>query len=96
MLYPKVSNDIFYRYCDHKKEGNRGHQEKAFRMLQSCKIASVKILTCENITYIKAMIKKSYGEVLRPAFLLFDGFNPEKGHWVVLPDTCTFIVFQTL
>ena len=49
-------------------------------MLQSCKIASDKTLTSENAIYVKGMIKKSYGDDLRPAFLLFDGFNPEKGH----------------
>ena len=49
-------------------------------MLESCKTASVKTLTSENAIYVKAMIKKSYGEDLRPAFLLFDGFNPEKRH----------------
>ena len=49
-------------------------------MLQSRKIASVKTLIYENFTYVKAIIKKSYGEDLRPAVLLFNGFNPEKGH----------------
>ena len=65
MLYPIVNEDIFYRYCNYKKYGSRGQQEKAFRMLQSRKIASVKALIYENFTYVKAMIKKSYGEDFR-------------------------------
>ena len=84
MLYPEVSKDIFYKYCDHKKEANHGQQEKAFRMLQSRKKASVKKLTCETVTYIKAMIKKSYGNNLRTAFLLLDVFNPEMDNAIVL------------
>jgi hypothetical protein len=85
-LYPKVSEDIFYNYCSLKKEGNYGQQDKAFKMLQSRKIMSVKTLnnndTMEgtNTYYVKAMIKKSYGTEMRPAVLLFDQCYPQKGH----------------
>ena len=74
--YPVVNEDMFYIYCSFKKEGNSGQQEKAFRMLQSRKIVSVKtLLDNEGIVYVQAVIKKSYGTKVRPAVLLFNGLN---------------------
>ena len=50
-------------------------------MLQSRKIVSVEtVLDNEGVVYVQAMIKKSYGTKVRPAVLLFNGVNPEKGH----------------
>ena len=50
-------------------------------MLQSRKIVSVKtVLDNEGVVYVQAMIKKSYGTEVRPAVLLFNGVNPEKGY----------------
>ena len=52
--YPVVNEDMFYRYCSFKTEGNSGQQEKAFRMLQSRKIVSVKTLfDNEGIVYVQ-------------------------------------------
>ena len=52
--YPVVNEDMFYRYCSFKKEGNSGQQEKAFRMLQGRKIVSVKTLfDNEGIVYVQ-------------------------------------------
>ena len=51
-----------------KKQGNLGQQEKACRMLQSRKIVSVNKVHQElDNTFVKAMIKKSYGRQARPA-----------------------------
>ena len=56
-----------------------GQQEKAFRMLQSRKILSVKTLTTSTETsYVKAMIYKSYGHQDRPAVIVFQGDLPVK------------------
>ena len=52
----------------------------AFRMLQSRKIVSIKTITEHNISYVKAMIKKSYGTQIRPAVILFQDSMPQKAH----------------
>lgn len=81
-LLPKLSQEIFIKYSSQKKEGSQGQQEKAFRMLQSRKIVSVKTLNNEvdSELYVKAMIKKSYGHDARPAVILFHGDMPIKSH----------------
>ena len=56
-LYPMVNEAIFKTYCSFKHQGNHGQQEKAFRMLQSRKIVSVKSLQENNELFVKAMIK---------------------------------------
>ena len=77
-----------------KKEGSQGQQEKAFRMLQSRKIVTVKILCADrHDTFVKAMIKKSYGHDSRPAVILFKDGKPLKrslclsgwSQWSLLP-----------
>ena len=79
-LYPTVTEEMFYRYCSLKRQGSMGQQEKAFRMLQSRKIVSVKVLSDSPELYVKAMIKKSYGTQLRPAVVYYNGLTPEKAH----------------
>ena len=80
-LWPKVSQATFKNYASHKKEGSLGQQEKAFQMLQSRKIVSVKTLSDDDMyIYVKAMIKKSYGHVSRPAVILFKEHYPFKAH----------------
>ena len=79
-LFPIVTDDMFRQYCSFKKQGNLGQQEKAFRMLQSRKIVTVKAIGVSAKTFVKAMIKKSYGKHMRPAVISFNGIIPEKGH----------------
>eukprot|EP00794_Sanderia_malayensis_P008327 gene8327-9220_t len=62
---------MFKRYVSAKLQGNSGQQQKAYRMLQSRKIAAMKIIRDNNMIFAKAMIKKSYGHQLRPAVVLF-------------------------
>ena len=50
-------------------------------MLTSRKIGSVKThKSSESIIFIRALIKKSYGEQIRPAVLLFESSVPSKGY----------------
>ena len=79
-LYPAVTEAMFYRYCSLKRRGSMGQQEKAFRMLQSIKIVSIKALKDSLHLYVKAIIKKSYGTEMRPAVLYLNGLAPDKGH----------------
>ena len=80
-LYPKVSTEIFKRYASQKNEGSKGQQDKAFRMLQSRKIISVKVCQDGNSSiFVKAMVKKSYGHVARPAVIHFVNGYPFKSH----------------
>ena len=80
-LYPMVNEATFKAYCSFKHQGlPLGQQEKAFRMLQSRKIVSIKTITEHNISYVKAMIKKSYGTQIRPAVILFQDSMPQKAH----------------
>ena len=58
-------------YYSFKHPGNKGQQEKALRMLQSRKIASVKTLRDNSGIYIRGMIKKSYGTTVRPTVIYF-------------------------
>ena len=80
--FPIITNDQFYAYASNKKEGSQGQQEKAYRMLQSRKIVVVKVLTDEGqqTVFVKAMIKKSYGQESRPAVIFFQGLVPKKAH----------------
>ena len=66
-----VTEDMFKRYVSAKLQGNSAQQQKAYRMLQSRKIASMKIIRDNNMIFAKAMFKKSYGHQLRPAVVLF-------------------------
>ena len=68
--YPRISDYIFNHYAAQKKEGSMGQQEKAFRILQSRKIVSVKVLgTNTNQTNVKSTISRSYGHKSRPAVM---------------------------
>lgn len=69
-----------------KIEVTLGQQSKAYKMLCSRKIVSVKVLRGEhdaniNKLYVKSVIKKSYGETTRKRVIQFDSGNmPEKSH----------------
>ena len=83
-LYPNVSSDTFIHYASQKREGSQGQQEKAFRMLQSRKIKTIKIIADienPNIFFVKASIKKSHGVQSRPAAIQFLENSPQKGHY---------------
>ena len=83
-LYPKLT-----QYMNHKKEGNQGQLEKAYRMLQSRKIVSVKVHSeTGQYSYVKGMIKKSYGTAKRPAVIFFKGDSPVKAHCECPVGTC--------
>ena len=77
---PVVSKSTFN--AAQKKEGSQGQQEKAFRMLQRRKICTVKVLSDEDQSqiFVKAMIKKSYGHVSRPAVILYKDGCPVQAH----------------
>ena len=79
--FPEINKSVFENYCKFKRQGVAGQQEKAHKLFTSRKIASVKTIKEGNFTYVKAVIKKSYGNVSRPAVIEFssDG-NPERGH----------------
>ena len=86
IFYPVVNEDTYKQYCSLKKEGHIGQQEKAFRMLQSRKIVSVKTLSnvSDEGIFVKAMIKKPYGTEIRPAVVYFNELMPQKAHCVML------------
>ena len=79
--FPEINKSVFENCCKFKRQGVAGQQEKAHKLFTSRKIASVKTIKEGNFTYVKAVIKKSYGNVSRPAVIEFssDG-NPERGH----------------
>ena len=67
---------------DYKREGNKGQLEKAYQMLQSRKISTIKTLLDEESGdfFVKAMVRKSYGHMARPAVILFRKGFPIKAH----------------
>ena len=80
--YPVVTEDMFKKYVCAKLQGNSGQQQKAYMMLQSRKIASVKIIKDNKNIFVKAMIKKSYGHQIRPAVGLFQDRNPQSAYCI--------------
>ena len=79
--YPGVNKSIFESYCEHKRQGIAGQQQKAHRLFLSRKVVTVKVLQENNVTFVKGIIKKSYGQIFRPAVLKFTSSGiPEKGH----------------
>ena len=78
-LYPPIHDAIFKQYAGQKREGSLGQQQKAFSMLTSRKIVSVKTIQIDQIKYVRALVKKSYGELMRPAIIFFQDNIPKKG-----------------
>ena len=60
---------MFTQYVSMKLEGSVGQQKKALQMFRSRKIVNVKTLVNEQVVYVKAMIKKTYGSMQRPTVL---------------------------
>ena len=66
-------------YVFMKREGSAGQQKKALQMFTSRKIVNVKTLVNEQVVYVKAMIKKSYGSMQLPT-VMFEHGIPTKTH----------------
>ena len=80
--FPKVDKRIFTNYASQKRQGSIGQQQKATHMLSESK-------NCQreeredpegSDVLARAMIKKSYGELKRPAVVLFQHGLPREGH----------------
>ena len=71
-------------YTSQKKRSKSGPTRKGFMMLQIRKSLSIKALAREDNkqTNVKAVIKKSYGTLTRPATILFDDQVPGKAHCI--------------
>ena len=76
---PKIDKK-FTQYVSMKREGSAGQQKKALQMFTSRKIVNVKTLVNEQVVYVKAMIKKSYGSMQRPTVIMFENGIPTKAH----------------
>ena len=77
---PKINNKMFTQYVLMKLEGSVGQQKKALQMFTSRKIVNVKTLVNEQVVYVKAMIKKSYGSIQRLTVIMFENGIPTKAH----------------
>ena len=71
---------MFTHYVSKKQEGSAGQQKKALQTFASRKIVNVKTLVDGQVVYVKAMIKKSYGSMQRPTFIMFENEIPSKDH----------------
>ena len=63
---PKIKYKMFTQFVSMKLEGSVGQQKKALQMFTNRKIVNVKTLVNEQVVYVKAMIKKTYGSMQRP------------------------------
>ena len=80
-LYPKVVSTTISDYTRFKRQGRKGQYCKAQRIFYSRKIKTVKIHKDGEVTFVKAIVIKSFGqETTRPAVLIFKDNNPVKGH----------------
>ena len=77
---PKINNKMFTQYVSMKREGSAGQQKKALQMFTSRKIVNVKTLVNEQVVYVKAMIKTSYGFMQRPTVIMFENGITTKAH----------------
>lgn len=68
--FPAVNSDLFAQYASKKREGSIGQQKKALQMFSSRKIVNVKTLVDGNVTYVKGMIRKSYGTFTTPSCIV--------------------------
>ncbi len=79
-ILPKVTPFMFSKYASNKREGSLGQQAKAVQMLQSRKIVNVKTLREVSKTYVRGLIKPSFGNDSRPAIVLFENSIPVKAY----------------
>ena len=77
--YPRINKSVLETYSKHKRQERAGQQEKAYHL-----VLYVKVLKQDNVTFVKGMVKKSLGQISRPAILNFVDGTPSKGHC-----TCT-------
>ena len=79
--YPTVTETMFNEFVSKKREASLGQQEKAYKMLASRKITSVKVFKTDRCnTFVKWYVKKSYGAQSNPAVVLFRLSVPSKAH----------------
>ena len=71
---------MFTQYVSMKREGSAGQQKKALQMFTSRKIVNVKVLVNEQVVYVEAMIKTSYGSMQRPTVIMFENGILAKAH----------------
>ena len=70
--YPKLDSTTISDYTRFKRQGRKGQYHKAQRIFYSRKIKTVKTLKDDEVTFVKAMVIKSFGqEITRPAVLMF-------------------------
>ena len=71
-----------------KREGSSGQQHKAYMLLTSRKIVSVKTVMVNTQLYVKAIIKKSYGEETKTATVLSENDLALKGYCECVVGRC--------
>ena len=80
-LFPKVDATAISQYTGFKRQGRKGQYRKAQRLFSPRKIKTVKVHKDGEVTFVKAMIIKSFGqEITRPAVLVFKDNYPMKGY----------------
>ena len=82
-LYPYITSSMFKKYASNKREGSLGQQQKGYIFLTSRKIVAVKALTDFSLLdtlFVRGLIKKSYGEEICPAVILFKNNFPQKAY----------------
>ena len=92
---PKVNSKMFTQYVSMEWDGSAGQQKKALQMLTSRKIVNVKTLANEQVVYVKAMMKKSYGSTQCPTVIMFENGIPTKAHCscpVGLSGICCYVL----
>ena len=79
--YSRINKSVFETYSKHKRQGLAGQQEKTRRLFLSKKVLNVyKVLKQGTVTFVKGMVKKSFGQILSPAILKVVNGTPSKGH----------------
>ena len=80
-LFPLVDATTISQYTGFKRQGRKGQYRKAQRIFNSRKIKTVKVHKNGEVTFVKAMIIKSFGqEITRQAVLVFKDNYPVKGY----------------
>ena len=74
---PSVTKSMFEMYCGHKRQGISSQQEKAHKLFASEKIVTVKVIKQGKLTYVNGIIKRSYGQISRPAVIELSDVDDE-------------------
>ena len=79
--YPTVTETMFKTFASKQREASLGQQDKAYKMLASRKITSVKIIKVDRYnTFVKGYVKISYGVQSHRAVVLFCSLVPSKAY----------------